>query len=158
MATDTGAVLLAMSAAHTDAFLRAIFESVDLGAFDVVHHRDFDEDVAHSGRPDHDVVAICHQQDAFEIKLLTRINGKAVHFDGPPFDGTVLLAAAFNNCKSHFFLQSFTSPCACGVLTLVACERGSWGINVFRQTTTPESNRWGRSARYYTCSERKCQP
>src|SRR6185503_9218240 len=109
-------VLLTMSAAHTDALLRAIFESVDLGAFDVVHNRDRDQNVTHSGRPDHNVFAICHQQDAFEIKFLTRINGQAVHLNGPPFDGAVLLAATFNNCESHFFLQSFTSPHACGVL------------------------------------------
>ncbi len=80
----------------------------------MVHHRDFDKDVAHRGRTNQDIVAICHEQDALEIKFITRIGGQAVHFDGPPFDGAVLLAAAFNNCKSHFVLQSFTSPCACG--------------------------------------------
>jgi hypothetical protein len=93
----------------------------------MVHHRDFDQDVAHSGRSDQDIVTVCHEQDALDVEFITRFGGKAIHFDGAPFDGTVLLATAFNNCESHFyFLQSFTSPFACGALTLVACERGSW--------------------------------
>src|SRR5258706_533503 len=37
--------------------------------------------------------------------------GEAIHFDGGAFDGAVLFAAAFDDCKSHFItLQSFTSP------------------------------------------------
>src|SRR5215213_7652618 len=128
--------MLTMPTAYANAFLRAIFKSVDLGTFGVVDHCDFDQDVAHKGSSDHDIVAICHKQDTFEVKLLTRFHGKAIHFNGAPFDGTILFAACFNDCKSHFsFLQSFTSPCARGVLTLVACKRGSWGLSVFRHTT-----------------------
>src|SRR5215217_8340096 len=105
-----------MSTAHANSFLGAIFESVDLGAFGMVHHCDFDEHIAHNRCSDHDIITICHKQDAFNVKFFTRFHGKAIHFDGTPFDSTVLLATAFHNCESHFsFLQSFTSPCACGV-------------------------------------------
>ncbi len=95
-----------MSAAYADAFLRAVAKPVELGSFDVVHHCDLDFDAADGGRPDHDLAFICHEQDAFKVELFARFDGQAVHFDGPPFDGAVLLAAALNDCKSHFLFSS----------------------------------------------------
>ena len=44
--------LLTMSAAYTNAFLGAIFELVNLGAFDMIHHCDFDEYVTNRGGAD----------------------------------------------------------------------------------------------------------
>src|SRR5512144_2414191 len=130
-----------MSAAHADTFLRAIFESIDLGAFDMVHHRNLDKDVAHSGRSDQDIVAVCHEQDAFDVEFITRFHGKAIHFDGAPFDGTVLLATAFNNCESHFsFLQSFTSPCACGYSLKPSPANGEAGGSMSFDKQAPQPN------------------
>src|SRR4030095_13939159 len=95
-----------MSTAHANAFLGAIFETVDLGATNVIHNTDFDFDVANGGGSDQHLIVICHQQDALKVELFTRFHGQAIHFNGAPFDGTVLLAATFDNCKSHFLFSS----------------------------------------------------
>src|SRR5258706_4791041 len=99
-------VLHAMATAHADAFLRAILEAIDLGTFNMINHSYFDFNTIQSGGSNQKIFAISHEQHALETELVALFNGQAIHFNGAPFDGTVLLAATINNRISHFFLQS----------------------------------------------------
>jgi len=93
--------LLTVPAAHANAFLRAIFEAIDFGTFDVIGYSDLDFNALNCGSSDHDVVTVCHEQDALKVKFFTLLCSQTIHFNGSPFDDAVLLAAAFNNCISH---------------------------------------------------------
>src|SRR5688572_19580463 len=74
--------------------------------------------------------------------------GEAIHLDGGAFDGTILLAAAFDDCKSHFIFSSYSLRRASrGGLALCA---GLWGSWVF-YSNCPGFELRGRSGRYYTC-------
>ena len=96
-----------MTAAHANTLLRAILEAIDLGTLDVVNHSHFNFNAIEEGGSDQKIFAISHEQHALEAKLFAFFNRQAIHFNGSPFDGTVLLAAAINNCISHFYcLQS----------------------------------------------------
>ncbi len=121
--------LLTVTTAHANAFLWAILEAIDFGTLDMVNHGHFDFNAIKVRGSDQKIFAVCHEQHTLETKLFAFFNRQAIHFNGSPFDDTVLLAATINNRISHFlFSPVITSPCTCGVLTLIACERGSWGV------------------------------
>ena len=143
-----------MPAANADALLRAVFESVDLRAAEMVHHRRLDLDLAHSGCADHDICRRLPSAGCVRSICLPASTGQAVHFDGLPFDGPVLLAAAFNNCISHFFSSHSLRRVPAGCLAPFA---GVGEAGVYKQPPRPIRNCQGRSGRYYTCRPILCQ-